>query len=634
MNRFITRQIPAPAALLMLLVCMKGVYAATEEKAKNYTVRIVTFSAPELAASRAAMMTAPQEENALFAQMTELVGSGGAEVASDTIMRGGPGKWSASANDETPYPTEFDVDPKWRQVIPNSFTFRNVGVSVEATIEEGTGGHPPLLNFSWQRTRCTEGRIFPVITVKTFSQIEQPGFLTDKITGRITLAGGRWRLAGMMRPGVMEGAGAEPPHTLLTFVKVWDGSPSPEGAPAASTEKRLHLFVFRVPVEEGMGMATRPAGSDEPLLESLLDRAESGEIQLAGHAACRLSPNAKAKAEKVEESPADPFAKSAEGIGASKAENIHEYAYATGYDPDPSSFSFRNLGHSLTVTPDREDKTGSGLTIVEWKADDVVKQLPATPQPEGATMTYPEWSMEVLKCRVVPSPGSVRLAGAVLRREVGGPRMMHIFFLKCAGPAVEFDKPQMDHTEAWTALVSLPASEGARLAARGTKREWEDIEPLVKSGTARVLAWQGVGGKKETVASVERDTDTPAPAKAAIHPAAGGMVYGTDVTFYGRGDSTELKLPAGSGAHFYGSFKVSLAKPEPPSLPILLAAAREGTHLPTWFLTETVFPGREYPGPPLKYFHPQVVRFAPCTARAGHAEHGRWHGIVLIMRSN
>jgi hypothetical protein len=210
--------------------------------------------------------------------------------------------------------------------------------------------------------------------------------------------------------------------------------------------------------------------------------------------------------------------------------------------------------------------------------------------------------------------------------------MMDVFILKCAAPDPEAQKPSPDHAEAWAAVVSLPAGDASRLAARGKALRWEDLAPLVTSGGARIPAWLGAGGLKGSLASMARYTETPVPTKAAAHQAGGGLVFGTNFTFHTLGERIELTLPTNHAAAFDGKLSADFGKPNLPELPVLVDAAKHGTLLPGFSPATTVFPAEGDVSPLLEFNHPQIVRMAPCSAAKGNPEHGRWHAVVLIVR--
>ncbi len=397
--------------------------SAAEAKPGDYTARIVTFSTLESRAARGAMLTAPGQENMLVKELAPDMAS----PLSDIILRCRAGQSSIDAISETPYTTEYDINSEWRQLVPSSFTFRNTGTGARVKVQPSTETEPAILSYYWDRTRYAGRKLFPVLTVKTFTPVVQPVFFTEMISGKLTVANGQWRLAGMTRPLELSTGATNAQRTLMTFVKVWDGTPA-VAAPAPVEESRLHLLAFCVPVREGIDIAQRPAGSDEELLEDLMDRAVSGETILTSHAACVVRRSGK---EAPVSPPANDFFACSQG---SNAESIHEDSYATEFNPDPKSFSFRNAGHVLRTT--QPDKAQPSLTAIHWESlDGAATQMPLSPQPGADSMIAPEYSPESLDLQVDIPPGTARLVGAMLQPDDGGPRMMHLYFLKSAGPS-------------------------------------------------------------------------------------------------------------------------------------------------------------------------------------------------------
>lgn len=598
--------------------------AAADNKPANYTVRIVTISALEIPAARAAMLCSPGQDSTLLEEFAPDVAS----PVSDVIIRCSAGQSSIDAISETPYATEHDINSEWRQVVPSSFAFRNVGTGARVKIHPAADAQPASLYYYWDRTRCAGRKQFPILTVKTFTPAEQPIFFTEIISGSLTVANGQWRLAGMTRPVELNEDNTKPRRTLMTFVKVWDGS-SAVATPAHLAESRLHLLAFRVPMQEGIAMARRPAGSDADLLDNLLERAGSGGILLKSHAAC-LAPRRNSREPGAAGDPPD-SASIGSPIEGAKSESIHEDAYATEYNPDPASFSFRNAGHGLKISePDK--KHPPSVTSIQWETfDGTPKQLPLSPQPEGASMTAPEYCPESLTLQADLPPGSARMIGAMLQPDDGGPRMMHVYFLKSAGPGPKSGTAATGLSELHAALISLPAAHGARLSAAGPDKQWAGLEALLQSDTARILAWQGVAGKSGTHAAARLTSDTPSPGGLSVKRHASGLFIPGGNLFHTLGPRLDVRLPD-SAAPFDGKFIVTLDKPELASLEEYNKAAQDGTKLPVFTPTETSFPSAGQKFPALTPGVPRVVSLALSKARAGHVEHSRWHAVVMILR--
>ncbi len=112
---------------------------------------------------------------------------------------------------------------------------------------------------------------------------------------------------------------------------------------------------------------------------------------------------------------------------------------------------------------------------------------------------------------------------------------------------------------------------------------------------------------------------------------AGGLLFPANVTFHTRGNHLALHLPDGT-APFDGTFAVTLDKPELASLEEYNKAADNGTKLPAFTPTEITFPAAGEKFPALTPGWPRVVSLAVSKAAAGHAEHGRLHAVVMILR--
>ncbi len=524
-------------------------------------------------------------------------------------------------------------------MVPGSFTFRSVGTGARAKVLPATDTEPATLSYYWDRTRYAGRKPFPVLTVKTPMPVVQPIFFTEMISGTLTVANAQWRLAGMTRPLELNSDNAMPQRTLMTFVKVWDGSPA-VAAPAYPAESRLHLLAFRVPMQEGLGMARRPAGSDVALLENLLNRAVSGETLLTNHAAClshrrsNLAPDTNTippNGDPFDEADKSPGIAIGSPIEGAKAESIFEDAYATSYDPDPTSFSFRNGGHGLRIAEPGK-KHPSSATSIHWESlDGTAKRLPLSPQAEGASMTGPEYSPESLTLQADFPPGSARMVGAMLQPDDGTPRMMNVYFLKSAGPSPKSAAASTGLSEVHAALISLPSADGARLSFAAPDKQWTGLEVLLQQDTARLLAWQGVAGKSGTRAAAKLTFETPSTGGFNVKRSGAGILFPGGYTFHTLGNQLELRLPD-STAPFDGKFTVTLDKPELASLEEYNNAADNGTKLPGLLPTKLSFPADGEKFPALTPGEPRVVSLTVSKAPPGHVEHGRWHAVVMILR--
>lgn len=520
----------------------------------QYTVRVVTIRAPELPAARAAMQAASADDGELRRELLPCF----AEPVSDHLLRCGPGTSKLSATLETPYATEFDPpDPGWNRVKPSAFGTKNVGTSIEVAIQPDTPDQPRTISVTWVRVRDDGLSEFPLLTAPDTPPIEQPRFKSERITGRIAIVSGRWRLLGMTRP--LEAT--TPPHALLTFVQVFDAGAAQVAAPPS--ENRLHLCTFRIPATEGMKLATRPAGGDVALLDGLLQRAASGDIVLDGHAACLLQPPVRGAEDAEPPGSADPF--TAHQLDA-EASSLLEFPYATTWDPDPGAFSVKNTGHRLTF---------SG-TAMEWESfDDPPRMLPISPQPEAAAMLMPEFTGTSLRGPANLPPGTARLAGALLLPEGRGPHVMHLYFLRCAGPAMP---SRQEVIECHAAACSLNAKDADRLARRKGDEQRRELEALVESGAARLLAWQTVAGMPGSAASAHHFTETPSPAGSPVGE-RGAILFPSRIRLHTLGNMLNMN-PGEDGAGPAWNFIVSLDRPLLPSPDAFMAALRNGSPLP------------------------------------------------------
>jgi len=395
-----------------------------------------------------------------------------------------------------------------------------------------------------------------------------------------------------------------PRRTLLTFVQAWDGTGARPSIPAPQ-EQRLHWFVFRVPVTEVMEWALNSKRNDEALLESLLTRSAAGEVPMDGHAACLVS-----------------------SAGASKAESIHEYVYATAYNPNPSSFTYRNLGHSFKLNRIGEPGKSSGGISVSWEAGSSPRELPLSPQPG---IWSPEFTREAAEVRVLMESGGARLAAATMIPGNDAPGMMHVFFIRNAGPPPGKEAIAAGYPEMHAVRISLPRAEATRTAAGTKGPQWDDVTPLITAGSARIIAWQTLAGMAGSTGSVDGVLEAPGAGKALSFPEHGGLMLAGNTWFYDIGQKLTLRLPGSESTVFDGNFRVGLTRPELPSGEMLREALKTDGKLPQSVFHEMVFPRTEKK-PIVKPGGPQIVSLAPCTAPPGSPEHDRWHAVVVILR--
>jgi hypothetical protein len=613
---------------LLSLVPARAQKDATEPGA--YAVRIVTLSLPEHETVRTAMNCPPEEETALFQSLTERIGDGKTELVSDTFTRCLEAQEQEVAwIDEHPYCTKFRIDEKWRQVIPQITAFRNLGGTIHCRIDGGNEGRKSL-TVSWQRSRFAGVRTWPALTTESFTPVSQPEFLSEEISATVPAIDDTWQLAGMKRERSEPGERQGPARTLLMFVRASEGGKKRSVAPASRTS-RMHWCVFRLPFQEALVLSRRDPKEDAALMERLLQRADRGDLTMDFHAASCVG-----------------------ATETSKAITTLEYPYPTDFSPDPNSFTFQNTGPFLTMTLSPGETPDTANARVRWEScEEPFRFLQLSPHPAGISMTMPEFSRESIDCRISVSPGAVRMAGAWMLPEDTGQRMAHVCFLKLAGPSQKESVASSNHREAFVAAYSLPPNEGNRLTIQGKTAPWEDIESLVKIGTARLLTWQCVTGAAGTTGSVKRSTEAPTATKAALHTDT-GLLYGTRGTFQTIGDNFEIKLPANDGDAFFGGFGANWARMMPLDAEDLLTAAKTGATLPSPFTYARLvfplpapaanpdtpgpfagpvssFPSKETTGPLLELNKHRVLSFAPCTAPSD-PEHGRWHAVVLFVR--
>ena len=580
-------------------------------QAHRYTIRVLTVSAPEINAVRAAMLTAPGNDASLLKELLPERLNGG--LISDITTRCDSGEWKIEALNPTPYPTQFSHEGA-DAILPHSFETRNTGITAGGHFAPPSDGKAGSLSLEWSRVRYAGRQSYPAST-RDGTMLEQPDFLCDTLMASIPVSPGQWRLAGVIRPVELGEAAAAAPRTLLTFLQVNEVTP---GSPpvALPENKRLHWVTFRLPAEEGLILTNRVAGDDAELLERLLQRAASGEIELAGHAACPLHPDHEAKPVKPSK---DPFASEPDFTAA---ESIHEFTYPTSYDPSPASFSTHNAGHGLKL---------SARYGIEWEAlDGPVEMEPLSPQAEAVAMIAPLFITGSLTLDGDLPAGAVRLAGAVLQPVKSGRQMMHLHFLKSAGPPISDPAGQRDWQETYAAVLSLPPALGSQLSATPVPSS-ATLEAAMSSADTRLLAWQCIAGKPGRKASVKRAPEMAYATKFETKPFSGDLLIPAGIQV--RTCGSVLELHSGKDVPEADRFKLTLETPPFPTLAAAHASAKDGTPLPPHELAELIFPASERSFPRLTPGLWQLVSLALTKVPAGHPEHGRWHALILQRRS-
>src|SRR5436190_20401001 len=118
------------AFLLRIIALLLFPFAATAQDAATerplYTVRIITIAAAEGESVRAAMNINQENEDAMLRSFSEQITSGSAELLSDSLIHCGEEKsQEARCTDEDTYCTEFLMDDKRQQLVPQSATSKN-----------------------------------------------------------------------------------------------------------------------------------------------------------------------------------------------------------------------------------------------------------------------------------------------------------------------------------------------------------------------------------------------------------------------------------------------------------------------------------------------------------------------------
>jgi hypothetical protein len=586
----------------------------------QFAVRVITISAPEIPAIRAAMNSAPDHEDALRKELLPYF----IEPVSDTLVRCSPdGLSSIEVREETPYPTEYDPpDSAWNAARPRAFGWRNAGVMVHVEVLPGLPGGRPLITVDWNRTGDNGRNEFPLPGAPTSPPILQTRFTRESITAQVSVVSGQWRLLGMTRPMQAARPVPGPTQTLLTFVQVTESKPAAP-APPVAVANRYHFLSFRIPAAEGMNLALRPTGGDTALLDDMLRRAEKGDILLVGHAACPVSSgkssslvgNPKDSGGKKKE---DPFAARVPGFAGAECVSLAEFPYPTAYDPNPRAFSARNIGPTLGVSDGR----------LHWEGtDDQVPMIAYSPQPEASAMTFPEFHASALRLYANPAPGTACLAGMTLLPDDGGPRMMRVCFFKNAGPP---ESATTVLSEAHFAAFSLTKESAGLLASVESDQQAARLRSLMDAGSARILAWQGVAGIPGTVAASEDITECPT-AKGCKVKQHGAFLCPDSLEGHTLGDILELKFPVGPSP-LTGDFTVTLNRPSVPTLDAFRAVAANGTRLPGFDPVKLTVTLKKDVTPPLKPGVPRLQLLPPLHLPPDHPDQGRRHVAVILLR--
>jgi hypothetical protein len=593
----------------------------TAQAHAQFTVRIVTIAAPELSAVRASLMYPPADDDGLRKELLPYF----AEPVCDMLLRCGPGRSKLLAVQETPYATEFDppVQP-WHTTLPSAFAVKNVGLTAEVEIKPGTSGQPHIITIALDRVADDGLSTFPLLSSPSSLPILQPRFTLDRITATFPLTSGKWRLIGITRPLAPTSAPDTPVRPLLTFVQVVDTTGAKSIA-SSVPENRLHLLTFRILAAEGMNLATRPVGNDAALLDSLLRRADTGDILLTGHAACLVYAPENPAPEPSPATPVepDPFAARPSPNAATRsfaeAASIMGFPYATEYDPDPHAFACKNTGHRLSVVN----------STLEWEAlDDPVKMLPCSPVlPETTSVAIPEFATQSLHVHAGLPTGAVRMAGAMLLPDDGGPRMMHVHFLKNAGTAAPAPPSQ---SEVHCAAFSLTLEDTARLSTLPADKQFDGLQSLITAGSARVLAWQSAAGPAGTNAAARRYTVVPGAAGSKVRQRA-GFLWPNGFQMFTIGNILELKLPF-PGSPLTGEFTVNLNRPLVPSLAEFRTAAANGGALPRFEPVKLHMKWEKDISAPLISGTPRLRFLPPSKLPPDHLDHGRRHVAMILIR--
>jgi hypothetical protein len=227
--------------------------------------------------------------------------------------------------------------------------------------------------------------------------------------------------------------------------------------------------------------------------------------------------------------------------------------------------------------------------------------------------------------------GGARLAAATMVPGSEAPGMMHVFFIRNAGPPPGKEAIAAGYPELHAVRVSLPRAEATRIAGGTKGPQWEEVMPLITAGSARIIAWQTLAGMAGSIGRVDGVVEAPGATKAFSFPEPGGLVLAGNISFHDIGQKLNLRLPGSESAVFDGNFRVGLNRPELPSGEMLREAIKSGGKLPENLFHEMVFPPTDKK-PIVKAGGPRIVSLAPCTAPPGNPEHDRWQAVVVILR--
>lgn len=627
--------------LLFLFLLTGGPLAA--QFVKQVQVRVVSFE--KSGATTALEAAVPGCDEKLYAALVADAAAGRAKQVQDqsVIVRGGQ-RSKVVAIQEYPSPGESDPEPSEWVHYPSSFTFHNLGQTLEAEVtvgemEKGTTRHPLDINLAPECSSLLALHPWPVPDFRGSGQMGKmlrPVFAVHKPQTHVLTWTGRNVLVSVAPAPQAPMTPTAEPAFRYTFLRAGlnGEKPDPAGAvPALVEEHRLHALSVRLPRGEAAALLLQHAGDDAALYAQMCGLIAAGTATLSGHAAiiCRQGRR-------------------------SKIESTTRFSYCGGYtELIPDSWSETSLGCELEVEAmygrsvlmlDKdgksryhreasleEDGEGTGgqwnWAFVMRDSPELVPYYPSAKHPalHGAALEHVERKF-FNELRIPPSGvlcGGVLSTTPATDEDENPDGLTDVYFLLQSPPPGKPGSNPQPHILLQSFVLSVPAEEGSALAA--SAKSGDTIGPLIKrlhageitcAAHAAVVIRRGQRGEAECVRYVQEPSDFR-PSKLtpevtlpnSCAPTGCGLKLTAEYFHEGKGIPVNGTLEWDT-APVTGFGEPGAAIPEMSARRCIQKIELKMVSL--------------QPGQPL------IADVRASNAREGTPEHGRWHVLILLAR--
>ena len=410
-----------------------------ENSVRQVSVQLDWIKLPHLTANQLLRrhLQHSTEGDALYAVVQELITQKKAERLdlNAVLVRGGQ-RSKVEATVETAYATEFDppqvndritvggetVRENISPVTPNSFTFRNVGHTVEVEATVSANGRIIDLNLAAEWVEHLTDWSWGT----GVSEIKQPVFGTDKLSNQMLCGNGEWELAGLFTPPWLPEAGKPPGCAPLPADRVFlfvrgttDQKPKENPPQPVNGVKQVTVLAEWIETDTATAsalLAQHPAFADStPLREALEPMITDGRATLLESTALPIRGGQRSRIESITEFPCptenDPPQGANTVFGQAPVQPVPQTPRGAMVAPAcPNSFSFRSLGTTMEI----EASVGEdGFTIDLNCSPELIFLTGFNSHGQGLSeMKQPHFQSLKTTCQLLVPPGAPSMIAA------------------------------------------------------------------------------------------------------------------------------------------------------------------------------------------------------------------------------